>query len=162
MDCFVCVTHVRKGQGKTICEECRAIAASEHRCRSSERCEELAGHGTWASFCARHAAEIAAVRERWFSRAGNVLREPREVVPATPAVPTSPNPAASVTREELAAEVARHVREAQSPLSYSDLGERVGMPRNSGSLKRAVDLARSRAWIDLHQGRGFVATSAAS
>lgn len=46
------------------------------RCRSSARCGREAGEGQ--SFCEDHAEEIAALKARWFSPNGSVLRTPTD------------------------------------------------------------------------------------
>lgn len=60
--CWVCKDGVCVDGG--TCESCCAFLREHGRCRWGGGCDRTSGEGYWGSFCAAHAAEMAAVSAR--------------------------------------------------------------------------------------------------
>jgi len=110
------------------------------RCRSSAGCPEAAGHGTHARFCAAHAAELAAVRARWFTPEGNARRTPADEAPTTSVEDDARAVAVEVLRDGRAARL--------------EVRERLGWP--PARLDPAVTYADGAGWIVAMPSRGLV------
>ncbi len=102
------------------------------KCRSSAGCGRPAGHGRHGSFCAHHAAELAALRDLWFTPDGTVRK--------TPAEPEERGPSAEDDARRLSVEVLR-----DGLVSQGTLRERLNFTHSR--LLRAVAAAERAGWI---------------
>ena len=100
-------------------------------CRSSAGCSEAAGRGTFGSFCEAHAAELAALRARWFTAEGSVRKTPADDAPPTPVEDDA---------RAVAVEVLRAGRASRAALAAT-------LDYAATRLDRAVRYAERAGWI---------------
>ncbi len=101
-------------------------------CRSSARCERPGGHGRFGTFCAEHAAALAALRSAHFTPDGTARVRP--LAPAEQG-PSAEDDAARITREVLrVGKIGRSVLQDELGFTYA-------------RFRRAVELAGRREWI---------------